>query len=66
MKFSRYISFLFMAFALMFTSCEDQLLYDATEIGDGEANVNVKLEFHALEPALASRSAGNAVDSRSL
>ena len=62
MKFSRYISFLFMAFALMFTSCEDQLLYDATEIGDGEANVNVKLEFHALEPALASRSAGNAVD----
>lgn len=62
MKFSRYISFLLMLFALIFTACQDELLYDTTVIGEGEANVNVRVEFHSLEPALGSRSAGNAVD----
>ncbi|MDE5800482.1 MAG: hypothetical protein K2H74_05610 [Paramuribaculum sp.] len=61
MKFSRYISSLFVLLALIFTSCQDDLLYDNTVIGEGEADIHVKVEFHSLEPAL-SRSAGNAVD----
>ena len=62
MKVSRYISSLFVLLTLCFSACEDDLLYDTTEIGEGEATVNVKVEFHSLEPALGSRSAGNAVD----
>ncbi len=62
MKFSRYISFLFMLFVMIFSSCQDDLLYYDTEIGEGEADLNVKVEFHPLEPALSTRSAGNAVD----
>ncbi|MDE7411524.1 MAG: hypothetical protein K2M94_05735 [Paramuribaculum sp.] len=62
MKFSRYISFLFLLPVLIFTACVDELLYDTTVIGEGEANLNVLIEFHSLEPALGSRSAGNAVD----
>lgn len=62
MKFSRYISFLFLLPALLFTACEDELPYDSAIIGEGEANLSAQVEFHALEPALESRSAGNAVD----
>lgn len=63
MKFSRYISFLFILLTLIFTSaCVDDLLYDGVVIGEGEADVNLKVEFHSLEPALGTRSAGNAVD----
>lgn len=63
MKSYRYIFFLFMLLALIFTpACEDELLYDNTVIGEGEANLNVRVEFHSLESALGSRSAGNAAD----
>ncbi|MDE6018558.1 MAG: hypothetical protein K2G85_07070 [Muribaculaceae bacterium] len=62
MNFSRYISFLLILLSVIFTSCRDELLYDVTEIGEGEGDLNVKVEFHSLEPALDTRSAGNAVD----
>ncbi|MDE5785585.1 MAG: hypothetical protein K2H98_03545, partial [Duncaniella sp.] len=62
MKFSRYIYFLFLLPALIFSSCEDELPYDSVVIGEGEANVSAKIEFHPLESALESRSSGTAVD----
>lgn len=62
MNFFRYISSLFILSALIFTACQDDLLYDNTFIGDGEADINVKIEFHPLNSALDSRSAGDAVD----
>ena len=62
MKFSRYISFLTIFSALCFTACEDELPYDSVVIGEGEATVDAQVSFHALESALESRAAGNAVD----
>ena len=62
MKISRYLSFLCALSAFIFTSCEDKLPYISEEIGEGEATINAEVEFHALEPALESRAAGNAVD----
>lgn len=63
MKFLRHISFLLMLLALILTACRDEMLYyQDTVIGEGEADINFKLEFHPLEPALDTRSPGNAVD----
>lgn len=62
MKLSRYIYSLFLLAALIFTSCEDKLPYISPELGEGEATINAEVEFRALEPALESRAAGNAVD----
>ena len=64
MTLSRYI-LTFLAFvALALTSCMDDRLYnpDDFEIGDGVCNLPVTVSFHDLEPALESRSAGNAVN----
>ncbi|MDE6339684.1 MAG: hypothetical protein K2K97_07860, partial [Muribaculaceae bacterium] len=49
---------------LFLSACRDEMLnygFDS-EIGEGEANLNVKVEFHPLDPALETRTAGNAVD----
>ena len=62
MKLSRYIYSLTLLLASVFTSCEDELPYVSPEIGEGEATVSAEVEFRALEPALESRAAGNAVD----
>ncbi len=64
MKLSLYISSLLMIFALILTSCVDELLYDPSqvEIGDGEADLNLRVDFHSLEPALGTRSKGDAID----
>lgn len=61
-KLSRFISLFPIFLALILTSCVDELLYDPVMIGEGEADLNVKIEFHTLEPALGTRSAGNAVN----
>ncbi|MDE6288268.1 MAG: hypothetical protein K2M00_05745 [Muribaculaceae bacterium] len=62
MKISRYLSFLLLLPAIIFTSCEDIIPYDPVIIGEGEATISGELQFHPLEPALESRTPGNAID----
>ena len=61
---SRYIIALLTAFAFALTSCLDDRLYDPDdlEIGEGFCDLPITVSFRDLEPALSSRSAGNAVD----
>ena len=64
MTLSRYIIALLAAFAFALTSCLDDKIYnpDDYEIGDGLCDLPVTVSFRDLEPALESRSAGNAVN----
>ena len=64
MKFFRYISFLSIVLTMVLSACRDEILnygFDS-EIGEGEANLNVKIEFHPIESALETRADGNAVN----
>ena len=62
--FRKYIFLVVSALLLTFTSCRDELFYNPDDyiIGEGNADMNVSVTFRDLEPALESRSAGNAVD----
>ena len=43
------------------TSCRDELLYDNSIIGEGEANLSATLSFTPMEVGLDTRSSGTAV-----
>ena len=62
--FRKYIFFVVSALLLTLSSCRDDLLYNPDDyiIGEGNADMNVSVTFRDLEPALESRSAGNAVN----
>lgn len=45
------------------TSCRDELLYDDSIIGEGEANLSATLSFTPMEVGLDTRSSGTAVKS---
>ncbi len=44
-------------------SCRDDLLYDNSIIGEGEANVSATLTFNPMEVGIDTRSSGTAVNS---
>lgn len=47
--------------AVGLAGCQDDYLYGPDYIGEGESNINATISFHPLDPALDSRSPGNAV-----
>lgn len=47
------LSALFLTLTFVFTSCEDDYLYDPSFIGDGDADVTAEITFPALRTALS-------------
>lgn len=62
-KHTLYILFTILFGAAIFSSCKDDLLYDPSYIGEGEATLISSVSFHPLVTALdeTSRSSGDAI-----
>lgn len=55
-KYKLFGAFMALAMILPLASCEDDLIYDPTAIGDGEASISAKLNFYQISASLNSRA----------
>lgn len=62
MTLQRYINCIIIALLAALTACEDKLPFDDQLPGEGMSCLDMEISLHSLDPALHSRSAGNAVE----